>query len=57
MSEVRPSGLERGSLFDLEEDPGEGSNLTEREPALRDELIAALEDWDESLPGPPDVRE
>jgi hypothetical protein len=39
-------------LYDLEADPGESTNLAEREPALRAELSDALRAWEESQPCP-----
>jgi len=44
-------------LYDLRADPGETSNLVEREPALYQELASELERYDRTLDAPEEVDE
>ncbi|WP_235941710.1 sulfatase [Cyclobacterium roseum] len=39
-------------LYNLEEDPGETTNLAEREPEIRDQLIKMLEGWRKEVHAP-----
>ncbi|MFO7823328.1 MAG: sulfatase [Cyclobacterium sp.] len=39
-------------LYNLEEDPGETTNLAENQPAIRDQLIEMLEDWRKEVNAP-----
>ncbi|MEL6255701.1 MAG: hypothetical protein AAFR87_27095, partial [Bacteroidota bacterium] len=39
-------------LVNLKEDPGESKNLADTHPEIRDELLLALESWEEGLAKP-----
>jgi arylsulfatase A len=48
--ETTAAGVSRGQLFDLDADPGEATNLVDREPAVRAALSEALKTWTASQP-------
>ena len=44
-------GGERRELFDLTADPAEITNLIDQQPAVADQLLAKLRDWQQGVLG------